>query len=185
MSTQIDISNKPSPHSVVNRILRILWFIVWIVFFRISPRPFHNWRRFLLLLFGAKLGKKAKVFSSVKVWAPWNLSMGNYSTIAPNVDCYSAAQISIGSHTTISQYSFLCAASHDFEDPNMVLTTNPINIGNEVWVCADVFIGPGVTIADGVVVGARSSVYNDLPKWMLCLGSPAKPVRKRKIRNKK
>ena len=129
-------------------------------------------------------GKNAKVFSTVKIWAPWNLTMGDYSTIAPDVDCYCAAPITIGSHTTVSQYSFLCAASHDFEHPNMLLTTAPIAIGDQVWVCADVFVAPGISIADGVVVGARSSVFHDLPPWMVCAGSPARPMRERKVREK-
>jgi len=178
----IDISHKPSPYSARNRLARALWGVAYILLFRPSPRPLHGWRRFLLKLFGAKLGTKAKVFSSARVFAPWNLTMGDYSTIAPDVDCYSAGPISIGSHSTVSQYSYLCGATHDFEHPNMVLTTSTITIGSQVWVCADVFVGPGVTIGDGVVVGARSSVFGDLPPWMVCTGSPARPRRPRVIR---
>lgn len=171
----IDISNKPSPYSLRNKVMRVLWQFVYVFFFRFSPRPLHGWRRFLLCLFGAKLGNKAKVAASAKVWAPWNLEMGDYSTIAQDVDCYCAGRICIGSHTTVSQYSFLCAASHDYTHPRMLLYTDPITIGSSVWVCADVFVGPGITIADGVVVGARSSVFKDLPAWTVCVGNPATP----------
>lgn len=180
--THIDISYKPSPHSFFNRVFRVLWGIVYLLFFRISPRPFHAWRRFILRLFGADLGKNTKVHSSVKIWAPWNLTMRDHSTLAPDVDCYCAAPITIGSHTTVSQYSFLCAATHDFEHPNMLLTTAPITIGDQVWICADVFVAPGVIIDEGVVVGARSSVFTNLPCWTVCVGSPAKPIRDRRIR---
>lgn len=179
----IDISNKPNPYSLVHRAMRSLWTIVYLVLFRPSPRPLHGWRRFLLKLFGAKLGHKAKVFSSARIFAPWNLTMGDHSTIAPDVDCYCAGPIRIGEHSTVSQYSHLCGASHDFEDPRMTLFTAPITIGSRVWICADVFVGPGVTIEDGVVVGACSSVFSDLPAWTVCTGSPARPRRPRVVRS--
>lgn len=181
-SVTIDVSRKPSPYSRRNQLARALWGVVYLLLFRPSPRPFHGWRRLLLKCFGAKLGRKAKVFSSARVFAPWNLTMGEYSTIAPDVDCYCAGPISIGEHSTVSQYSYLCGASHDFEDSKMTLFTAPIRIGARVWVCADVFVGPGVTIADGAVVGARSSVFSNLPAWTVCTGNPAKPKRPRKVR---
>lgn len=177
----VDISNKPSPYSLANRMMRATWGLVYILFFRASPRPLHGWRRFLLRSFGANLGRGAKVFSSAKVFAPWNLTMGEFSTIAPDVDCYCAGKVIIGSHTTISQYSYLCGASHDHRRSNIPLFTAPITIGSQVWVCADVFVGPGVSIGDGTVVGARSSVFSNLPEWTVCTGSPAAPKRPRTI----
>lgn len=179
----IDISRKPSPYSRRNQMARALWSIIYLLLFRPSPRTLHGWRRLLLKCFGAKLGRNVKVFSSARVFAPWNLTMGDYSTIAPDVDCYSAGSISIGEHSTVSQYSYLCGASHDFEDAKMTLFTAPIRIGARVWVSADVFVGPGVTIEDGVVVGARSSVFSDLPAWTVCTGTPAKPKRPRTVRD--
>lgn len=184
MQNQVDISHKPSPHSIGNRLARVPWGLTYILFFRPSPKPFHWWRRFLLRRFGAKLGKDTKVHPSAKIWAPWNLTMKDHSTIAPQVDCYCVAPVSIGSHTTVSQYSYLCAASHDFEHPNMLLFSKPIEIGDQCWICADVFIGPGVTVSEGTVVGARSSVFNDLPRWKVCVGNPAKPIRDRMVRSK-
>ena len=43
-------------------------------------------------------------------------------------------------------------------------------------------VGPGVTIGDGTVVGARSAVFKDLPAWVVAIGTPAKPVRARGLR---
>jgi len=180
--TTIDISDKPSPHSLMNKIVRVLWQIVYLLLFRPTPRPCHSWRRFLLRLFGANLGKNTKVAASATVWAPWNLTMEDNSTLADRVDCYCVAPIRIGAHSTISQYSFLCGASHDFEHPNMLLTIAPITIGRQVWVCADVFVAAGVEIGEGAVVGARSSVFKNLPPWKVCSGNPAEPRRDRVVR---
>lgn len=107
--------------------------------------------------------------------------MAEHSCIGNDVDIYSVAKITIGANSTVSQYSYLCAATHDHEDPVHPLIPKPIVIGERCWIAADVFVGPGVTIADGTVVGARSSVFNDLPEWVIATGTPAKPVGKRNL----
>jgi putative colanic acid biosynthesis acetyltransferase WcaF len=181
--SKVDISRKPSPHGKANRLMRLAWLFVWTLLFRPSPRPCLAWRRFLLRLFGAHMAPTAKVHNSVVIWAPWNLTMDEEATLAPRVDCYCVAPIRIGAHTTVSQYSYLCAATHDFEHPRFPLVPKPITIEDQVWVAADVFVGPGVTIHQGAVVGARSSVFSDIPAWQVAVGSPAKPVRPRVIRS--
>tara|TARA_R110000868_G_scaffold119469_2_gene316771 strand:- start:50981 stop:51634 length:654 start_codon:yes stop_codon:yes gene_type:complete len=171
----VDLESAPSPHSLKNKLMRALWGLVQATLFRWSPNPMHKWRAFLLRLFGAQVSKKARVYPKAKVWGPWNLIMDDYSTLADDVDCYCVDKITIGRQTTVSQYSYLCGATHDFTHPKHPLTPFPITIGADVWIAADVFVAPGVTIGDGVVVGARSSVFKDLPEWTVCVGSPAKP----------
>ncbi|MCK4373896.1 MAG: putative colanic acid biosynthesis acetyltransferase [Candidatus Brocadiae bacterium] len=139
----------------------------------------HCWRRFLLRLFGARIDRGARIHPSCRIWAPWNLEMGEYSCLSHYVDCYCVDNVRIGAHATVSQYCFLCTATHDESDPHMRLTTAPITIEDQAWVCADVFVGPGVTIGQGAVVGARSSVFDDLPPWKVCYGTPARPMRDR------
>ena len=177
----VDISYTPSPHSFVNKLMRVCWHIVYLLFFRPSPKQASAWRRLLLKGFGAKMGRNSKVAASAKIWAPWNLQMGEFSSIAHSVDCYCQGPIVIGSHTTISQYVFLCSATHDYTKPNLPLVVKSVHIGSGVWICADVFVGPDVKINDGVVVGARSSVLTDLPEWTVCAGNPAKPIKARVI----
>jgi putative colanic acid biosynthesis acetyltransferase WcaF len=172
-------SYRPSPHSLRNRIKRGLWGVAWLTLFRPSPKPFHAWRRALLKAFGARIGRGANIHASVRIWAPWNLHMEEFSTLSPNVDCYCVAPIHIGSMATVSQYSFLCTASHDIDSPNMILTTAPIDVGAHAWIAADAFVGPGVRVGEGAVLGARSSAFRDLPAWTVSIGSPARPVRSR------
>lgn len=174
---------QDSPHPLSNRLARAAWGVVYTLLFRPSPRFMHAWRRSLLRLFGAKLHPTARVYSSARIWAPWNLRMAEHSCVGDFTDIYSVAPVTLGPRSTVSHYSFLCAASHDFENPSQPLTVAPITIGENVWLAADVFVAPGVTIPDGVVVGARSSVFtSDLPAWHLCAGSPARPVRPRTFR---
>ena len=108
--------------------------------------------------------------------------MAEHSCLGDDVDCYCVAPVSIGAWTTVSQYGYLCGATHDHEDPEHPVIPRPITIGARCWIAADVFVGPGVTIADGTVVGARSSVFSDLPEWVVAMGTPAKPVGAREFR---
>jgi len=147
--------------------------------FRPTPRPFHAWRCLLLRVFGARLGRAVHPYPSARIWAPWNLEMGDHSCLSEQVDCYCVDKIRIGAHTTISQYSFLCTASHDYRDPTMPLVTAPIAIGEHAWVTADVFVAPGVSIGDGAVITARSSVFADVEPWVVAAGNPATMVKQR------
>ena len=103
--------------------------------------------------------------------------MGDHAWVGEGIDCYFPKLI--GANTTVSQYSFLCSASHDYTRADMPLVTAPITIGERVWITADVFVGPGVTIGDGAVVTARSSVFADIPPWVAARGNPAVPVKAR------
>jgi len=171
----------PYTLSLGNKIARVLWQIVWSLLFWPTPRLFHPWRCLLLRLFGAKLGKGVHPYPSARIWAPWNLEMGDHACLSEGVDCYCVAKVSIGAHSTISQYSVLCTASHDYSKALMPLVVAPITIGERVWITTDVFIGPGVTVGEGAVVTARSSVFSDLPPWMVARGNPAMPIKPRKF----
>ena len=164
------------------KVQRILWNIVWTLLARPFPRKTCNsWKLFLLRLFGAKIHKTADVYSSVKIYAPWNLEMGEHSCLAPEVDCYNVNKIIIGAHSTVSQKSYLCSASHDVTKSDIPLITAPIIIKDQVWIGANVFIGMGVTINTGVVIGATASVYKDVEAWTIVGGNPAKFIKKREI----
>lgn len=179
----MDLSDCPSPHSLANRAGRLLWNVAWVVSCRFSPRPLWGWRRLWLRLFGARIGAGALVFPSTKIWAPWNLEMGEHACLGPEVECYCVDRIRLGAHALVSQYAFLCAASHDYEQRRLPLVTAPITIGPSVWVAADAFVGPGVTIGEGAVVGARACVVKDVEAWTVVGGNPARFLKRREIRS--
>ncbi len=176
----LDLTNFRSELSAGNRLGRALWGVVWLLLFRPSPRPLHAWRRLLLTLFGARIGRGARIYASARIWAPWNLTMGEHSVLGDHVDCYAVDRIELGPHCVVSQYGFLCAATHDPDQPSFPLITKPIRIGRGAWVAADAFIGPGVTVGDGAVVGARASVFKDVPPGAIVGGNPARLIRMRR-----
>ena len=161
---------------------RVLWSAVWVLLFRPTPVPLHAWRCFLLRCFGARIGKRALPYPSARIWAPWNLTMEDDSCLSHKVDCYSVDKIYLGRRVTVSQYSFLCTASHDYRKQSMPLITGPIRIEADAWITADVFIGPGVTVGEGAVVGARSTVVRSVQPWTIVTGNPAKVVGPRIMR---
>lgn len=176
----VTIKNKSS-FGFKNKFARVLWGVVYLVLFRPSPRVCHNWRRWLLVLFGAQIGENSTVYPTAKIWLPENLQMGRSSSIGPNVDCYCVDKVVIGDNCIVSQYSYLCTASHDISSADFKLITAPIHICDQAWVAADVFIAPGVTVNEGSVVGARSSVYKDVPSWTVVGGNPARFIKERKL----
>lgn len=163
----------------MNRGLRVLWNCLYVLVFRPTPKALHAWRTALLRLFGASIGRHVTVHPSVKIWAPWNLVMHDYSCLAPHVDCYNCEKVTLEDHAVVSQYSYLCTATHDYSKLDLPLFSKPITIGRFAWVCADVFIGPGVAVGEGAVVGARSSVYKNVVPWTVVAGNPARFLKER------
>ena len=161
----------------------MLWSVVWGLLARPLPRSVGSgWKRLLLRLFGAKIDSTAVVYSSAKVYYPANLVMERYSCLASDVDCYNVATIKIGANSTVSQGAYLCTASHDITNPLNPLITAPIVIEDQAWVGARAFVGMGVTVGQGAVVGATASVYKDIEPWTVVGGNPAKPIKKRIIK---
>ncbi len=165
-----------------NKIYRMVWLIGYYCFFRIFPgRLFSRWRIFVLRCFGAEIGRGCQVYASAEIWSPKNLQLGEYVAVAPHARLYNPTLISIGAHCTVSQYSHLCTASHDITDGGMALITSPIRILPQAWVAADAFVGMGVTIGEGAVIGARACVFKDVEPWTVVGGNPAHFIKKRKL----
>ncbi len=165
---------EEKPH----RIKRIIWYIVNATIFRCLPTPL---RHGLLKLFGAKIGRDALIYPSCKIYAPWSLTVGR-ACIGPNTELYNKAPITIGNDCVISQGSYLCTASHDISSLMLPLVSRPISIENHAWVAADAFVGMGVTVGEGAVVGARAAVFRDVEPWTVVGGNPARTIKKRTLK---
>lgn len=162
---------------------RALWYVVEATAFRHSPRTFYGYRSWLLRRFGADVHPTARVRPSVSIEVPWNLSIGEGSMVGDHAILYCLGPVKIGARCTVSQYAHLCAGTHDHTRRSFPLVKSRITLGDDVWVAADAFVGPDVTLADGVVLGARSSAFGDLPPWTVCAGTPARPVKPREMRD--
>lgn len=169
----------PYPRSEVLR--RWLWLLVQSTLFRWSPRPLHGFRAWLLKLFGADIPVPGQVvvFPTARIVFPWKLSLAPRSMVGPHVNLYNLGPIRLEFGANISQHCHLCSGTHDFTRWEMPLVTRPIVVGPNAWLGADVFVGPGMTIGELCVVGARSVVVKDLPPRTVCAGSPCRPLKPR------
>lgn len=166
--------------SLWNRLFRVAWGVTWGLLASWTPPFMHPWRRLLLRLFGAKVAGTAGIYGSARIWYPPNLEIGEHAYIGPRVNVYCMAKITFGAYSLASQGAHICAGSHDIDDFNFQLRAEPIEIGAQAWVAAEAFVGPGVTIGEGAVLGARAFAFRDLEAWVVYSGNPAQPLRKRK-----
>jgi putative colanic acid biosynthesis acetyltransferase WcaF len=142
----------------------------------------YGWRAFLLRLFGARVGKGVIIRPSVKTTYPWKVEIGDYAWIGDEVTLYSLGFISIGKNAVVSQKSYICTGSHDYRKVTFDIFERPVVIEDEAWIATDVFVAPGVRIGKGAVIGARSSVFNDLEGGYVYAGNPIVKVRKREMK---
>ena len=157
-----------------------MWTVTWGLLAAWTPAPLHGWRRMLLRLFGATVSPTARIYGSVQVWYPPNLVVGDNAVIGPGVHCYSMAPIRIGADAVVSQRAHLCAGTHDVDDPHFQLLAMPIEIGARAWIATEAFVGPGVVVGEGAVLGARGVTVKNLDPWGIYAGNPARFIRARR-----
>lgn len=168
--------------SFKNKLLRKLWSCVsFFLFIPFGALIFNRYRCLLLKIFGAKIGSGSIVYASSKIPAPWNLEMGKFSVLGPNVELH-IGKVFIENKVTISQGAYLCTGSHDISNINKPFFSKDIIIKSYAWIAADCFIAPGVTVGEGAVTGARSAVFKDVDAWTVVGGNPAKFIKKRVIK---
>ena len=125
--------------------------VKWFFFRSHIPLP-SRLRRWLLRLFGAKVGQAVIIRSGVNITYPWRLTIGDHCWIGEEVLILSLADVIIGDHCCISQRAFLCTGSHDFASQSFDLIAEPISIGPHSWIAASAFIGPGTHVPRGTLI---------------------------------
>ncbi len=178
MSLDIQSNRSAAKYSRKELCLRVLWGFGKIAF-KLSPRPCFGFRCWLLRCFGAKIGKNVNIYPSANIYYPWNLEIGDDSAIGEWALVYNLGKVIIGSRTTVSQRVHLCAGTHDYRKPDLPLIKPPIFIGAEVWICADAFIGPNVTVGNRAIIGAASVVVKDCSGGTIYAGNPVKIIKER------
>jgi putative colanic acid biosynthesis acetyltransferase WcaF len=177
---QTDDAYTQPAFSVGNRARRAVWGVARLLLFRPSPRPFHSWRAMILRLFGATLGPHCYFYPGSKVWAPWNLTCEDHVAVADGAEIYNPAPITLASHVILSQDSYLCGATHDYNDPRFPLTAYTMRVEPYAWICARACVLPGVHVGEGAVLGLGSVAGRDLQPWTVYAGNPAEPRSERK-----
>lgn len=181
-----DVTHIPQPSrraflklSFREKLAGLMWTVVRHSMFRFSPPPLHRWRVLLLNIFGASVHRTVRIAPSARVDFPWNFTADAHVTIMHQVIINCMGRVTIGEGTRVSQYAHICAGTHDYQRRDMAIVRSPITIGKDVWIAADAFVGPGVTLGDHCMLAARSSAFGDLPCGQICIGEPAVPRKDR------
>jgi len=160
-----------------------LWWIFDALLVRSTPQALYSWRRLAWQLFGAKIGRNALIRPGVRVLFPWKVVIGEHCWIGDNAVLYNVETITIEEHSVVSQEAYLCTGTHDHCEISFPLIAHPIIIETECWIAARAFVGPGVRIGHGAVVGACAVVLSDVPAATIVAGAPARAVGTRKVCN--
>ena len=178
-NASLPVRRLEAPYFTVrNRLARLSWSVVYFCLFLPTPRPFHLWRSMLLRSFGARLGTNCHIYSTVKIWAPWNLECGNRVGVAEDAEIYNPSLVRLGDDSVISQGAYLCGASHDPDSPTFTLLTAPIVVEKRAWVAARALVLMGITLGEGCVV------TRDIPPGAICAGNPCRVVKRSEERSK-
>jgi len=146
---------------------------------------FHNWyalRQKILAIFGARLGPNTKFRRTVQIDRPWNLSAGELAMVGDHVILRARRPISIGDRAVVSQLTIVSTEMRDLHSEGFLIASAPIALEDDTWIAADSLVVPGAIVREGGVVGARSLVEGELPRWTVSAGEPAIPRRPRELR---
>lgn len=180
MNLDIQQNRKDQKYTTKEQLCRVFWMAGKILF-RLTPRPCFGFRRFILRCFGATVGKHVHIYSTTQIYFPWNLSIGDWSAIGEMALIYNLGPVNIGERATISHKAHVCAGTHDFKDVSLPLLKPSITIEDHAWVAAEAFLGPGVHIGEGAIVGARAVIFKDVDPWTVVGGNPARFIKKREV----
>ncbi|MBV9658045.1 MAG: putative colanic acid biosynthesis acetyltransferase [Verrucomicrobia bacterium] len=172
-------SATDSPWTTRERLGLLLWHFVWPLLCAWTPKPLNAWRLLVLRAFGARLHGQPQVHPRARIQIPWNLTLHDRATLGDRANAYSLGPIEIGPRATVAQEAYLCAGTHDFDDPRLPLQTAPIRVEADAFIFARVFVMPGITIGARAIVGAGSVVTKDVPPDAIAVGNPCRVLRSR------
>ena len=180
---------------------RLKGLVDWLIMNPVQTRP--RWYVRMLAPLYQHRGKCSKIHRSVRMDTPpyRKFSLGDYSVVE-SFSCINNAvgdviigdhtrvglhntvigPVTIGSHVNLAQGITVTALNHNFAEKDLRIdeqgvSTNPVTIGNDIWIGANAVILPGVTIGDHSVVAAGAVVTKDVPPHTLVAGVPAKIIK--------
>ncbi|NOZ36199.1 MAG: colanic acid biosynthesis acetyltransferase WcaF [Chlorobi bacterium] len=164
-----------------NRVKRIFWYFVNVLFFLNPWNPISFLKVFLLRIFGAKIGKGVIIKPSVNIKYPWRLSVGNNVWIGEKVWIDNLANVEIGNNVSISQGAMLLCGNHNYKKSTFDLITGDIKLEEGVWIGAFSIVTPGITCKSHSILAVNSVATKNLEAYTIYQGNPAAEIRKRTI----
>lgn len=178
--TNYDRDNKAFAKSIgASTPKQWLWFLCSPLLIRNPLIPFSGFRKWVLILFGAKIGIEARIRPGVQIKFPWKLTLGDHVWLGENCWIDNLTDITIGSHSCISQGALLCTGNHNYTSPGFNLIMKPIVIEDGVWIGARSFVAAGVTAHAHSMLTAGSVATKDMQAYGIYQGNPAVLIKER------
>ncbi len=162
---------------------KVLWYITNVVFFKNAiPYP-YVFKKWVLQVFGCKIGKNLVIKPNVSIKYPWLLEIKDNVWIGEHVWIDNLAKVTLCSNVCISQGAMLLGGNHDYTKNSFDLILGPIVLEEGVWIGAKALIGPGVTCKSHAILGVGAIATKDLKAYTIYHGNPAIKIRKRELYN--
>lgn len=174
---------QTTPYSIVYKIKSRIWGFVNATVFRWTPFFMRKTRVAMLRMFGAKVDWSCSISGDAEIVDPWNLTMGELSSIDKDCCIRCRGKVIIGKRCCISRGVDILTGSHNIFSQNFEMVTAPIVIEDNCWVATKAMIGKGVTIGEGSVIAAMSNVIKNVEPWTVVGGNPAKFIKKREMKD--
>ena len=180
---------------------KLKWLVDWLIMNQLETRP--RWYVRMLAPLYQHRGRHSKIYHSVRMDTPpyRKFSLGDYSVVE-SFSCINNAvgdvvigdhtrvglhntvigPVTIGSHVNLAQGITITALNHNFGDKSQRIddqgvSTDPVIVGDDIWIGANAVILPGVNIGHHSVVAAGAVVTKDVPPHSLVAGVPAKIIK--------
>lgn len=160
---------------------RVSWYLVNIVLFNNPFLPLSSFKRFLLRLFGAKIGTGVVIKPSVNIKYPWKLNVGANTWIGEHVWIDNLGQVTIGSNVCISQGALLLCGNHNYKKSSFDLLVGDIILEDGAWIGAKSVVTGKVVVGSHAILTAGSVASSNLESYMIYKGNPAIAIRQRNI----
>lgn len=157
------------------------YFVNYYIFNSALPWP-YSLKRWLLRLFGAKVGKDVVIKTKIRIKYPWRLVIGDYSWIGESCWIDNLEAVEIGNNVALSQGAILLTGNHDYTDTTFPYRLGRIVLEDGVWIGARSVVCPGVICKSHSVLTVNAVATKDLEPWGIYSGQPASLVRLRVLR---
>lgn len=164
-----------------NALIRFIWYYINVTFINTYFLPSSSLKKFLLKLFGAKIGIGVVIKPKVNIKYPWKLTIGNYTWIGEQVWIDNLDDVIIGESCCLSQGAMLLCGNHDFKKTSFDLIVKPITLKNGSWVGAKSVVCPGVTLEENAILSVGSIATTNLNANSIYQGNPALKIKDRII----
>lgn len=149
----------------------------------ISHIPLHFVRLFGFKLAGVKIGRGSHIHTRVKFFNPGGVEIGRGSIIGQGAFLDGRAKLRIGDYVDVASEVMIYNSEHNVQSEDFEAVSQPVEIGDYVFIGPRVIILPGVTVGRGAVLAAGAVVTKDVPEMAIVGGVPAHVIGERTVKD--